>query len=163
MDNKFLMEEYNVKTAIAPVDLSLGTNAGARVGLEKGNRIAIIVTLGTSASGVVQFTFNQHTALSGGSSKVLAIDTLYYKKVGAATSFTKVEPSAKASMIDLGTDFGSSYGVVVFEVLAEDLDVNNGYSHISIDIADVGAVAKVGGATYVVRNNFILPPYSQAV
>jgi hypothetical protein len=159
MDNHFLLEEYNAKQAIIPVDLNAGANAGARVSLAKHKRVSVVITLGDSTAAAVDVSFQQHNAASGGTSKALSIANKYFHKAGAATSFTQVEPTAAASSFNLASQFASQEGIVVFEILAEDLDVNGDFSHISVDIADTTA-AKVGAAVYILRDGSFTPNYS---
>jgi hypothetical protein len=162
MDNHFLLEEYNAKQAIIPVDLNTGANAGARVSLANHKRVAVVVTLGDSTAAVVGISFQQHNAATAGTSKALSIANKYFVKAGAAVVFTQVEPSVAASSFDLAVDFASQEGIVVFEILAEDLDVEGDFSHISVDIADTTA-AKVGAAVYILRDGSFTPNYNVAV
>jgi hypothetical protein len=159
MDNGFLLEEYNMKNAFLPVDLNAGANTGARVSLGKHKRVAVVITMGDSTAAVVGISFQQHNAASGGTSKALSIANKYFHKAGTATAFTQVEPTVEASSFDLAVQFASQEGIVVFEILAEDLDVNNDFSHISVDIADTTA-AKVGAAVYILRDCSFTPSYA---
>jgi len=162
MKNNYLLEEGTIKEAFLPVDLNTAPVVGARIGMAKTGRVAIAITMGTSVAALVQFTFKQHNAATGGTSKVVAIANTYYVKAGAATSFTKVEPTVAASMVDLSTDFATNGGTVVFEILAEDLDVDGNFSHISVELADTAA-AKLGSGLYIVDDCKFKPAYSEVV
>jgi len=162
MDNYFLLEEYNAKQAFAPVDLNTAAITGARVSLAKHKRIAIVISLGASVGATVQFTLKQHNAALAGTSKDLVVANKYFKKAGAATVFTQVEPTVASASYDLSADFAADGGIVVFEVLAEDLDVNNNFSHISVDVAD-SAAAKIGAGVYILRDGVSKPNYADAV
>lgn len=164
MDNKFLLEEYTLKQAFLPVDLDAAGATGARISLAKGKRVAIILTLGDSVGASAIFTLKQHNAAVGGTTKDLSVANIYFKKAGTATSFTKVEPTVAAAAYDLSADFAAQEGMVVFEVLAEDLDVNGGFSHVSVDVADSGAVvSKLAAGIYVLRDMSYAPAYSEVV
>jgi hypothetical protein len=126
------------------------------------HRLAIVVNMGDSVGAVVDFTLKQHDAAVGGNSKVLAIENPYFKKVGAATSFTKVELQAAASNFVLSADFAAQEGMVVFEVLAENLDVENDYSHVSIEALDSTA-AKLISVLHIVDQPKLVPAYSTAL
>lgn len=159
---EFLFDE-NVKMAHEPVDLNTAAVTGARLSMAKVHgRVAIVCQLGDSVGATVQFTLKQHTAAVGGTSKNLAVDNNYFKKVGAATSFTKVVPTAEAAVYDLSADFAAEPGIVVFEVLPEQLDTNGGFNHISIDIAD-SAAAKIGATLYIVDDAKFAPAYAEAL
>lgn len=153
---QFLAEQCGLKQVI-PYDMDTVT-AHARIGLAKGDRLAIICSFGDSTAAVVDLTLNQHTLVSGGTSKVLATQNPYFKKAGAATAFTKVQPSEDTSNYVLSTDLAAQEGVVVFEVLGEDLDNENGYAFVSLSAADSTA-AKILAVTYVLNNVRLAPAY----
>lgn len=155
---KFFMEEKTIKQAFLPVDLNTAAVTGERVKVEPGHRVSIVVAMGDSTGATVAFTLKQHDAAVSGNSKNLEIANKYYKKAGAASAFTKVEPEVAAAVYDLSSDFAAQEGVVVFEVLPEDLDVNNDFNHISIDIADSGA-AKLASCLYVIKSK-TMPAHS---
>ena len=158
---QFLMEKSNIKQAFAPVDLNTAAITGARVSLVEAKRVAIAISLGSSTAAEVRVTLRQHNAASGGTSKNLEIANRYFHKAGAATVFTEVEPSSAAALYDLDAIFAADGGIVVFEVLAEDLDVNGDFSHISVDIAD-SAAAKIGAGLYILQSD-IKPAYEVAI
>ena len=160
--NKQLLFNNNIKQAHAPVDLNAAAITGARVAIGKGEKIAIVCSMGTSTAATVQFSLKQHTAASGGSSKALATANKYYHKAGAATVFTEVEPSVAADTFDVSSIFAADGGLIVFEVYAPELDTNEGYTHFSFDIADAGA-AKIGATNYILMNADKCPAYSEAI
>jgi hypothetical protein len=158
---QFLLEALTLKSA-EPVDMNTAAITGHRTKLAKGDRLAIIVNMGDSTAAVADFSLVQSNAASAGTSKALSVDNPYFKKVGAATSFTKVEPTAAASNYVLSTDFAADPGMVVFEVLGEDLDVNNGFAWVSLDIADSTA-AKLVSVVHVLHAVREKPAYSIVV
>lgn len=153
-----MMAELEGIKACIPFDMDTVTTL-PRISLEKGDRVAIVCVMGDSVGAVVDLTLKQHTALTGGLSKDLATSNPYYKKAGAATSFTKVTPVAEAANYVLSADFAAQEGVVVFEVLGEELDNEGGYSHVSIAAADSTVVGKILSVLYVLRNVRFLPAY----
>lgn len=161
MKELLLLDEVNVKACV-PVDMDAAAFVGARVSLADAFKVAIVVNMGDSVGAVVDFTLKQHNAASGGTSKVLSIMNPYFKKAGAATSFTKVLPTVAASNYVLSGDFAAQEGVVVFEVCAEDLDVEGGFSHISIEAADSTA-AKLISVLYVAHKCKVNPAHAVAI
>lgn len=159
--NKF-MEEHTLKLVSVPVDMNTAAITGARIGMAKADRIAIILAMGTSTAAVVDITLKQHNAATAGTSKDLSVANPYYKKIAAATSFTKVVPTAAAANYVLSADLAADSGIVVFEVNGEDLDVDGGFAWISVDIADSTA-AKLLGATYVASSTRFLPAYAEVI
>ncbi len=158
--NSFLLERANIK-AVVPSDGDTAIT-GSRVALSTGQRVAIVVNMGDSTGAVADFTLKQHNAASSGTTKDLSIANPYFKKAGAATSFTKVEPTVAAANYVLTSDFAAQEGVVVFEVLQEDLDVNNSFGWVSIDVADTTA-AKLISILYIVLDPESQPAYSTAL
>ncbi len=144
--------------ASVPVDMNTAAITGERIKLDKGQKLAIHCAFGDSTAAVVTASFQQHTAASAGTSKALAIHLPYFKKAGAATSFTKVEISTAASSFDLAADFAAQEGIVVFEIDANELDVNNNFAWASIDFADSTA-AKIVSAVYIVDKCVNEPAY----
>lgn len=159
---KFLLESKTLRTALVPVDLNTGANTGLRIPMGNAKRITFLAIMGASTSAVVTLNFLQHDAASSGNSKALSIQNPYYHKHGSAASkFTKVVPGAAADTYDLATLFTADGGIVAFEVLAEDLDVENGYAWVSLSALDSTA-AKVGVFLAVVDHDF-KPAYDQAL
>ena len=160
--NALLLENKNLKVAFAPVDLNTAAITGARIGLQKGGRVAAIISMGTSTAATVQVTLRQHNAASSGTSKNLVVDNPWFHKAGAATSFSKVVPSSAAALVDASTQFASDGGLLVVEILAEQLDVDGGFAWFSIDVAD-GAAAKLGAGVYVLSDVRHLPAYAEVI
>lgn len=158
----FLLEERNMKQGGVPADANGAAITGARIKMDKRDRVAIVVSMGDSISAAVTLTLQQHDAASAGNSKNLSVANPYYHKVAAATTFTKVEPSSAAAAYDLASLFANDEGIVVFEVLSEQLDNANGYNWVSINVADSTA-AKIFAIVYVGGKERFLPAYSEAV
>jgi hypothetical protein len=160
--NKNLMEKVNIKPVSVPVDMNTAAITGDRVKLSSGNRCAIHIHMGDSTSAVVTFDLKQHNAATAGTSKALSVANPYYHKKAALTVFTKVTPASAASQYDLATIFANDEGIVVFEVLAEDLDNDNGYYWMSLDVTDSTA-AKLISAVYIIHECYNSPPYDVAL
>lgn len=147
----FLMERANIKQLIAPADLAAGANTGARLSMRNVLRVAIIVSVGASTTGdTPTVALLQHDAASSGTSKALAISNPYFVKNGSETKFTKTAVDTAVDSFVLTSDLTADGGIAVFEVLAENLDRDNGFTHISVNMADVGANAKIGEVLAIV-------------
>jgi hypothetical protein len=162
MKNVLFLEEKSLKQVMAPVDLNAAAITGARIGLKKGDKVAVILSMGTSTAATVSLSLKQHNAASGGSSKALSVANPYFHKAGAADVFTKVEPSVATDAYDVSAIFAADGGVLVLEVLSEQLDVDGGFTHFSVDIADSGA-AKIAAGVYVLNDMRVKPAYSEAI
>lgn len=157
----FFLEKMNLKSINAPSDGDTAIT-GARVGMKNGQRVSFIIHMAASTGANVVFSLKQHNASASGTTKALSIDNPYFVKAGAATKFTKVEPTAKTAEYDLSTTFASDAGIVVFEVLSENLDRAGGFNWVSVNAADTGSmVTKLIGILAVVHTLAYLPAYSQ--
>lgn len=156
----YLGEKITSKLVAAPADLNGAAVTGARIKADKGFRIAVKVLMGDSTAAATDFTMQQHDAATGGTTKVLATSNPYFHKVADATTFTKVDVDNASNIVP--TVLANDEGILVFEILVEDLDVNNGFAWFSIDVADSTA-AKVMGAAYIVHNVKNVPAYNLAV
>lgn len=160
--NKLFLEESIVKAAGVPVDMNAAAFAGERINLKHGCKVAIVCHMGDSVGAAVNFTLKQHDAATAGTTKDLSVANVYFTKAGAATSFTKVEPTVAAAAYNLAADFAAQEGIVVFEVLESDLDINNGFNHVSI-IADDSGAAKLLSVLYVIDEAYVKPAYDLSV
>lgn len=166
--NAQFMEIANAKQAWAPVDMNTAAITGARIKMDAGKKLVIVVSMGASTGATVAFNLNQHNAASSGTTKDCSVNNPYFHKAGTATFFTKVPPTitngipVDAAAYDLSTLFIADGGIAVFEINAADLDVNNGFAWASISASD-SAAAKLGSGMYYLVDCPFNPPYDQAI
>jgi len=153
-------EKVTMKQVAAPAELNAAAVTGARIKLDKGHKLAIVASFGDSTSAVTDFTLQQHDAASSGNSKALTISNPYFHKVASATSFTKVAVSAASNIVP--TVLANDEGIIVLEVCDDDLDRDNDYAWVSVNVADATA-SKIMSAIYVVHDAKATPAYAQAV
>lgn len=158
----FLLEKMNVKKFADPVDGSTANVVGGRVDMSKQTRVCFLLLVGAGA-GTVVLNLKQHNAASAGTTKALSVANLYYHKVAAATSFTKVEPTVASDIVDVSAAFAANSGLLAVEVLQEDLDVNGGFTHFSVELVDTGAVAKLVSGLYLCHDVKAMPAYATAL
>ena len=157
---RFMLEKQIAKTIIAPVDLNTADNTGLRVDMKNLRRCTFLVILAAGTTTAAHLlTLKQHTVASAGTPADLSVAHPYYHKVGAATSYTKVDVTTAAAAYDLHTLLRNSVAVVAFEVLAEDL--TEGYRYVSLDIADAGG-SQIGTVIALGESEFN-PAYDQIV
>ena len=163
------LEQHNIKKAFGPVDANGAAVTGARVSMVGCKKLTVVLNLGASLTGAVsEISFNQHTAAAAGTSKKLVLKNPFFKKVGAATAFTKVEAPVEADeealayTVDLSTDLDTAAGVVVFEIDADQVDTNGAFTHVSVDMADA-EVSKLVSGIYILGDNDQNPPYSKNI
>lgn len=135
--NRYLGEEIDSEAMAIPGDVA-GTVAGGRIDMGKGDRLQIEVNCDAAAQDLV-VTLQQHDAASGGNSKALQIDRKYFYKLAGAASKVKVDESGTASDTITVSAVNGTAGIVEIELLAEDLDVNGGFSYVSASLSAGGA------------------------
>jgi len=143
-------EKVGLKQIVVPTDINVGGITGSRIKLDAGYKLAVLLNMGDSVGATVEFTLKQHNASVGGTTKDLATAKPYFHKAGAATSFTKVEPTVAAALKDVSAIFAGEEGLLVLELDAYELDINNGFAYVSVDSAAAGA-AKIVGGVYLVH------------
>lgn len=159
--NKYFGEKNNVKLAGNIADINGAGLTGERVKMSNVIRLAIVVMFGNQAATDLAITLEQHDAASSGNSKALEISNYNLVKKGVETSFTKTELSSPSAAVAVA-GVGAKSGVVEIEVLAEDLDRNNGFDHVSVNIADPGD-SKIIAVSYVGHENRFMPAYAKEI
>lgn len=147
---------FDLSLGVAPLDLQTA-RTGARVSLKNAGGVAIVLIKGVgTAADDPTLTLKQHTAASGGTSANLAVIDHYWVKTATAMdgteTWTAVTQTAAATIADpggLGTS-AESQMIVVVEVPATSL--TDGYSYVSLDVADTGSNAQLGAVLYVLRD-----------
>jgi len=145
-----LTEEYQIQTAIVPIDLASGANNGDWVSMKLYDTLDIIVICDAgAASEDPVLTVVQATDVAGTGSKALNF-TRVDSKVGAQTGigvFTKNTQAAANTYTDLVS--GEAENLFVIHVEGQDLDRAGGFDCARLTIADTGATAgKIGAALY---------------
>jgi len=158
----YLLEKVNMKLVTLPVDGNTAAITGGRVSMKGCERVTFVVQMGDSVGATTIFNLKQHNAATGGTSKALSVANNYFHKKAALTVFTKVDPTVAASAYDLSTTFAADEGTAVFEVKAEDLDVNGDFAWVSVDIDDMAA-AKLVSVLAICHDIGDKPGYSQAI
>lgn len=90
-------------------------------------------------------TFDQATAVAGTGTKALTVVNRAHKKESVAdletvAAWTEVTQAVAATFVGNG----DAEQVVLIDIRAEDLDVDNGFDCVRAVVADVGAVAQIG-------------------
>lgn len=159
MAEKFL-QHATIEAAIVPIDLAGQANDGDWVSLENYETCVVVFVADAGAAGEDPvFTLRQASDNAGTGAKALNFTTIY-EKVGtlaSVTAFTRVAQTAANTYTNAAS--GEAQNVICVEVKADELDVDNGFSHIQLQIPDTGATAgKLGCALYIMLE----PRYSSA-
>lgn len=143
----------NIESAIVPVDLQTGANAGDWVSFEHYRRCVIVFFKGAGTAGddpVISVL--QATAADGTGSKALNTSVVY-SKVGTLTSiaqWTRNTQTAAATYTDATSAEATS--IFAIEVQDSDLDLANDFAYVSVSVADVGGNAQLGCALYLMMD-----------
>ena len=145
-----LFETANLVSAFVPVDLQTGANTGDWVGLGDYQRCVVVVFKGAGTAGDDPiFNLQQATDNAGTSAKDLTFTTIY-SKVGTQTgiaNFTRNTQTAATSYVDAVS--AEAEGIIAVEISSEDLDADNNFTHVRLDVADIGSNAQLGCGFYL--------------
>jgi hypothetical protein len=146
---------FDISAGVAPVDLNTAGATGKRVSLKHAEGVTIVAAFGAQASGTeaLAFTLKQHTAATGGTSANLATVTRYYTKLEATLDGDEtwsLSTQAAAATIPIVAGDRDKEGILVVEVDGPQL--SDGYAYVSLDVADPGAVARLGAVLYILRD-----------
>ena len=145
---------YDLSAALVPVDLATAGATGTRVSLQNygGVDIVLFYAAGTDGDDPVP-SLQQHTAYTGGTTASLAtMDTIYRKAettLDGDEAWVKTTQTAAAIMTAVADD-AQKQKIYVIPVEAEDLD--DGYTHISVNQADLSNNAQLCGILYLLRD-----------
>lgn len=135
-----LPEILNIHPAILPVDSQAAANNGIVISLKGYAGVACVLfkKAGTAGDDPV-FTLTQCQAVGGTGEKALTF-TRIYSKLHATTVpglFTRVNQAAAGTYTD--DTAAEKSGLIVVDVKAEDLDVDNNFDCVRLAIPDTGA------------------------
>lgn len=147
-------ETFDLSIGLSPVNLATAANTGKRVSMSEvyGLTIVLIKGAGTAAEDPV-LTLRQHTAATGGTSSDLAAITEYWVK-GETTldgdeAWTRVTQAAAATITDPGAGGVSAETEMLVAIKVHPHQITAGNTHVSLDVADVGAAAQLGCVLYI--------------
>lgn len=144
----------------APVDLSAAAVTGKRVSLKGCGGLTILVFKGAGTAGDdPTVTLKQHTAASSGTTSNLAIIDHYYLKdattLAGTEAWTRVAQSAAATIVDPGGAGTSAEHQQIIAIEVDAAQLSDGYTHVSLDVGDVGTNAQLGCVLYLRRDLFV--------
>lgn len=156
--NKHLLEKLQIVSAFVPFDLGTA-QVGDIVSLKNYGRCAIVIfkAAGTAGDdGLITVEQVQDVANTGSNAKALNFTRTDIKQ-GAQTgigTFTTAIAAAGNTYTNL--TLAESQAIIVIDIDANDLDVDNGYDCVRVSLADVGSNAQLGAGLYILHE----PHYS---
>ncbi len=154
MFNKEILECIDLIPAFMPVDLATGAITGDRISMDNCDRLLFVLlsSIGSANEDAV-ITCQQHTGAAGGSPKALNFTRIRHKvgatAIDAVGQFSLVEQAESDSYDSDSIDGAENEALIAIEVMAEDLDTDNGFTHVSFNVADVGVGAQLGAGIYI--------------
>lgn len=148
---------FDIAIGAAPVDLSTAAVTGKRVALKGSSAITFLVFKGAGTAGDdPAVTIQQHTAASGGTSSNLSVIDHYYLKDAATLAGTEQwvtkTQAAGATITDPGGAGTSAEHQQILAIEVSGTELSDGYTHVSLNIADVGTNAQLGAVLYVLHD-----------
>lgn len=160
--NKHFVEMCHVVSAFLPVAMNSGAPSVDYVSLKNYGRCAIVFfkAIGTNGDDPT-ITLLQATAVAGTAAKALNITRVDKKQAAtnllATGTFVKSTSGSPATHDTFSTntwtnsDLAEQAAVIIIDVKAEDLDIDNGFDCLSFTIADVGTNAQLGCALFILH------------
>ena len=142
----------------APIqNISAAATNGIYASMKHVKRLNILVLLGVGTDAQnITFTLAQATTAAGGSAKALNITKAYYKAganlavVNSWTSHSAVtRKDSVASLLETVSGVASLQKAFLFVIDEEDLDTNNGFAFVRLEMTDPGAGARDGSIVYI--------------
>lgn len=141
------MEANTIVPLITPVDFQTGANNGDWVNFAGYERAVIVLYggVGTAAQDPI-FKLQQAKDVAGTSPKDILF-TRYRTKIGASlAAISDFTLSTQAAATSVTPTSAASEKMIVVEIKASDLDVQNGYQTLQLSVADVGGNAQLACA-----------------
>lgn len=149
--NKHILEKLDLVSGIVPIDLG-SARTGDTISLKNHQRCAIIFFKAAgSAAEDPTITLEQCTSVAPSNAKALNFTDIWVKQ-GTLTSvgtWTKTTQAAGNTYTN-GT-LSENQALIVIDIKAEDLDVDNNYDCLRVTIADAGSVNQLGAVLYVLH------------
>lgn len=143
------LEHNQIVAGVVPLDLQTA-RTGDAVSLKNYRHLTVVFFKAAGTDGDdPTLTFLQGTDVAFATNKALNV-TEYHEKEGTLASigtWTRVTQAA-ANTVAPGDPSAQSQGLYVFEFDADQLDADNGYDCVQVNIGDVGTNAQLGCILY---------------
>lgn len=146
-----LIEFMQIAGCIVPVNLATAANAGDWVSMADFDRIAIVIFKGVGTAGEdPTITLQQATDASGTGAKALNFVRVDVKQGALLTAIGEFTTTIQtAANTYTNATLAETQAIIVIDVMASDLDVNNSFKFIQASIADVGTDSQIGCGLYL--------------
>lgn len=134
MQNRLAVESIHAVLGVGPVDTTGAGQDTAWMKASKSRKIRFFIATGAWAGGNAAVTLEQATDVAGAGAKALAM-AKYFTNTKADDTMSEVAVVANTFNV------GVANKLYIIEVLANDLDINNGFDYIRCRTATPGANA----------------------
>lgn len=144
---------FDIGAAIVPVDSQTAAMTGKRIAMSGATGLTVVVFKGAgTGTDHPVITVKEHTAASGGTTGTAPNDAIgaVYAKSEAALDNDEAWTALSATAGVITTALATSQAIIAIEIDAKKL--TDGYTHVSVDIADTGAAgAQLLAALYILH------------
>lgn len=157
--NQHILEKVDIVSAIIPIN-SGTARAGDVVSMKNWGRCSIVYFKDGGVNGEdVTLTVEQCVSVAASSAKALDFTRIDTKQGAALTSVgTWTQVTQAAGETYTNTDLGGQQAILVIDIKAEDLDVDNGFDCIRVSASDAGTATSLACALYILHE----PRYMKA-
>lgn len=150
----FPREYTRMLVAILPKDITGNAQTGLWVNLAYSKKCTIFLIQGAWAGGTPAVTLEQATSAAGAGAKALAFDRKFsFAQGSGAPDAIAKETFAPATVSSDTFNLPAAVGTVTaIEIRAGDLDVNNGFKWMRVDVASPGSNADLLCAFYLLSD-----------
>ena len=149
--NQHLLEKLQIASGFVPVDLAGGANDGAWVSLKNYGRCAIVLFKAAGVAGEDPvLSLEQATDVTGTGAKALDFARIDVKQ-GTLSSIGEFAKVANAGADYTDDAAAEAQAIWAIDVLAEDLDIDDGFDCLRASVADVGVGAQLGALLYLLH------------
>lgn len=148
-----LAENAQIVPAFIPVDMQTGANDGDWVNMSLYEYCTAILykAVGTAGDDPV-FKLQQAQDNAGTGAKDINFTDIHSKlavDITTVGTYTKTTQTAATSYTDATS--AEKAGIIQVTIRAENLDVDNGFTHIQLSVADTGSNAQLGCGLYILE------------
>lgn len=146
---------FDISAGVVPVSLDAAASTGLRVSLRNASGVTLVAFLGAAASGTeaVQLDVQQHTAASGGTTADLdVVDHYYIKREATLDGDETWERLTQAAASEVDIVAGDRDKQIILAIEIDAAMLADGYTHVSLNVTDPGAVARLGGVLYILHD-----------
>lgn len=162
--NVHFVEKNQLVLGFKPVAMNAGANASDRVSMKGYGRCAVVFIKAVGTAGDdPTLSFKQSQDVGGTNEKALAVTRIDKKQaatdltaVGTYTKSTSDNPATNDTFVTASgtwsnTDLAEQAAIVIADIKAEDLDINNGFDCLTCNVGDVGTNAQLGTLLFVLH------------